>query len=92
MHEKLSHPNLIQLLRVVDSKRCRRFDIFYEWVPQQLIVSVRMLNSNELNDIREALFNLTDYLLERGLVPKFEPQLVGLTNRRTVKVLLPVNC
>lgn len=91
-HERLSHPNLVQLLRVVDSKRSRRLDLFYEWVPQQLSTAIRALTQADLHDIRKALYALLDYLLDRGFIPSFEPQLIGLVNRRIVKVLLPLNC
>jgi hypothetical protein len=58
----------------------------------QLAANIRMLAGSELNDVREVLCSLVEYLVERGFSPQFEPQLVGLTNHRTVKLLLPLSC
>lgn len=51
-----------------------------------------MLAPNEVSESRETLLNVTEYLVERGFLPTFEPQLVGLSSRRTVKLLLPLTC
>lgn len=58
-HEKLRHPNLVQLVKIIESRKNRQYEVFYEYVPHDLTSRIKTMTKEEIESVRESLHKLS---------------------------------
>lgn len=87
---QLKHPNLINIVRAFESKKNSLFELYYEYIPENIEPALCMMQKQEITEARTRLSDLCKYLILNNITPDISAKNIGFKDKN-IKFFLDVH-